>query len=82
MPACSPLDLVNEIYIGIASMKNRQFTLDQLVQKLNENRSKKGENRRVSKDSVNRVLTKLWLPLDVRKTLSGAWEIGTDRSEE
>lgn len=77
MPACSPLDLVYEIYIGIASMKSREFTLGQLVRKINENREKKAESRRVSSDSVDRVLTKLWLPLGVQKTLGGGWEICT-----
>jgi hypothetical protein len=77
MPVCSPLDLVYEIYIGIASIKSGEFTLDHLVRIINENREKRAENRRVSSDSVNRILTKLWLSLDVQKTLSGRWKTVT-----
>lgn len=77
MPAYSTIDLIYEIYVAISLMENSQFTEDQLVQKINENRSKRDEKRKASSDSVNRILTRLWLPLGVRKTLSGIWEKGT-----
>ncbi|MGA2767259.1 MAG: hypothetical protein ABSF24_02950 [Candidatus Bathyarchaeia archaeon] len=47
------------------------------MQKINENRKRKGEKRRVSSESVNRVLMKLWLPLGISKTVTGAWKRGT-----
>lgn len=77
MPAYSTLDLINEVYIAIQSIRNSCFTLDELVQKINENREKKGEKRKVSSDSVNRILEKLWLPLGIRRNPYGVWERGT-----
>jgi hypothetical protein len=77
MPAYSSVDLIYEIYVGIASMENSQFTVDQLVQRINENRTRRSEKRRVSSASVDRILMKLWLPLGISKTASGAWKKGT-----
>jgi hypothetical protein len=77
MPAYSTIDLIYEIYVGIASIESPQFTLDQLVQRINENRKRKGEKRRVSSESVGRILMRLWLPLGISKTLTGAWKRGT-----
>jgi hypothetical protein len=77
MPAYSTIDLINEVYHAIVSLQNSRFTTNQLVQKINEYRRKKGEKMKVSNDSVNRILTELWLPLGIRKTDSGEWEKGT-----
>jgi hypothetical protein len=77
MPAYSTVDLIYEVYVAIASMESLQFSLDQLVQKINENRVKNGERTKVSSSSVDRILRKLWLPLGIRKTISGNWEKGT-----
>jgi hypothetical protein len=77
MPACSTLDLIYEVYIAITSIRSPEFTLDQLISVINENRDKKGEKRKVSSDSVQRILRRLWLPFGVRTTLSSGWAIGT-----
>lgn len=76
MPAYSTVDLIYEIYAAITSTDNLHFTLDELVQRINRSRKKSGENKKVRKESVNRILTRLWLPLGVRKTVSGTWEKG------
>lgn len=77
MPAYPTVKLIYEIYIALASMEDDQFTLDQLVRRIDENRRKKGEKKRVSSDSLERILNELWLPLGIRKTLSGTWERGS-----
>ncbi len=76
MPACSSFDLINEIYIGILSMEN-SFTSDALAKTVNANRKKKNEKRKVSTATVDRVLTKLWFPLEISKTENGFWRKGT-----
>jgi len=77
MPAYSTIYLIYEVYAVITSVKGRQFSVDQLVKEINENRRKRGEKKKVSAESINHVLTHLWLPFNVRKTLSGDWEKGT-----
>jgi len=77
MPACSTLDLIYEVYIAVTSIRGPEFTLDQLTSVINENRAKKGEKRKVSSDSVQRILKKLWLPFGVRTALPSGWKIGT-----
>jgi hypothetical protein len=75
MPAYSTTELIYEIYVGIESFDS-QFTQEQLVQRINENRKRKGERRRVSSESVGNILLKLWLPFGISKTLTGAWKRG------
>jgi len=59
------------------SMEESQFTLENLVEGINENRRRKDEKRNVSSESVDRILTKLWLPLGLTKTELGNWKRGT-----
>jgi hypothetical protein len=77
MPAYSTIDLVYEVYVGIQSMEGSQFTLEKLVKKINENRRRKDERRKVSSESVYRILMKLWLPLRISKTVTDSWRKGT-----
>lgn len=77
MPAYPTTSLIHDISIAIASIENSRFTVDTLVQIIDANRMKRGEERRVSSDSVDRILKELWFTLGIRKTLSGVWEKGT-----
>jgi hypothetical protein len=77
MPAYSTIDLIYEVYIAITSTRNRSFTIEELVQEINANRKERGEKKKVSSESINHVLTHLWLPFNVRKTQKGNWEKGT-----
>jgi len=77
MPAYSTLDLIYEVYEAIASMTFFSFTLSELVERMKGNREKRGDNRRVSRASVDRILNKLWLPLDIHKVSAERWEKGT-----
>jgi hypothetical protein len=77
MPAYSTIDLINEIYFAIISLECSKFTTNQLVQRINQFRREKGKKMKVSSESVNRILTELWLPLGIRKTGFGEWEKGT-----
>lgn len=77
MPAYPTIDLIYEISIAIASNENSQFSVDTLVQLINKSRRKRGEKRKVSGESIDRILKKLWLTLGIRKTVSGVWEKGT-----
>lgn len=77
MPAYSTLDLIYEIHIAIASIRDGQeFTLDELAERMDESRRIRGEKRKVSSDSLNRILTKLWLFLGIGKTQERRWKKG------
>lgn len=77
MPAYSTLDLIYEVYEAIGSLSGFQFSLDELARKINQNRKRRNEKRKVSKDSVNRILNKLWLILNISKISGEKWEKGT-----
>jgi hypothetical protein len=77
MPAYSTLDLICEVNEAIASLGGRQFALNELVQIINESRKKRNVKRKVSSESVYRILTRLWLPLNIRKVTPEIWEKGT-----
>jgi hypothetical protein len=77
MPAYSTLDLICEVNEAIASLSSSQFTLTELVQIINDNRRKRNIKRKASSESVNRILTRLWLPLNIRKISTDVWEKGT-----
>ena len=77
MPAYSTLDLIYEIHLTIASIKDEQeFTLNELAERIDDSRRTRGEKRKVSSDSLNRILTRLWLFLGIGKTQKGLWKKG------
>jgi hypothetical protein len=77
MPKYSTMDLIYEVFVAITSIDKNQFTIGELVGKINDNRRKRGEKTKVSETSVYKVLSHLGLPFNVRRTASGSWEKGT-----
>ena len=79
MPAYSTLDMVYEVYEAIASLPTFQyfFTLNEIVERINKNRKDRNENRRTSRESIDRILNKLFLPLQISKVSEEKWEKST-----
>jgi hypothetical protein len=75
MPKGSTTKLEKEIYEAVLSMES-SFTLDKLVQKIDENRGIRGECGKASRQSVERILVELYLLFSVSKTPNGGWKKG------
>jgi hypothetical protein len=77
MPVTSPYELAYEIFVAISAINSDVFSTGDLVKRINENRKERGKVKGTNIISVNKVLSTLWLPMNVRQVSKENWEKGT-----
>ena len=77
MPATSPYEVAYEIFVAINAIDKNTFSEQDIVNKINDNREKRGKDKSIDTSSVTKVLLTLWLPFNVRQISKEKWEKGT-----